>query len=54
MFPVVFNIPYHYANPVSGRTELPTLPSIGEQLQRFPVPRPVAPPPRATQQGNGE
>jgi hypothetical protein len=54
MFPVVFNIPYHYANPVSGRTELPTLPSIAEQLQRFPVPRPAAPPPRAAQPGNGE
>lgn len=54
MFPVVFNIIYHYANLVSGRTELPTLSSIGEQLQRFPVPPPVAPPPRAAQPGNGE
>ncbi|MEY2853218.1 MAG: hypothetical protein RL030_350 [Pseudomonadota bacterium] len=55
MFPVVFNIPYHYANPVSGRTEVPALPSIAEQMQRFPVPRPAAPPPQRTAQpGNGE
>lgn len=38
MFPVVFNIPYHYANPVSGRRDLPSLPSIAEQMRRFPVP----------------
>jgi hypothetical protein len=54
MFPVVFNIPYHYANPVSGRTEIPQLPSIAEQMQRFPAPRPAAPPQRTAQPGNGE
>lgn len=43
MFPVVFNIPYHYANPVSGRTEVPKLPSIAEQMQQFPVPPPRVP-----------
>ena len=44
MFPVVFNIPYHYANPVSGRTAVPELPSIAEQMKRFPPP-PAAPAP---------
>jgi acetyl esterase/lipase len=28
MFPVVYDIPFHYANPVSGRTELPPLEHI--------------------------
>jgi len=37
MFPVVFDIPYHYANPVSGRTKLPKIPSIDEQMVQFPV-----------------
>jgi hypothetical protein len=25
MFPVVYDIPFHYANPVSGRTEVPVI-----------------------------
>jgi hypothetical protein len=41
MFPVVFNIPYHYANPVTGRTAVPALPSIAEQMKLFPVPQPA-------------
>jgi hypothetical protein len=40
MFPVVFNIPYHYANPVSGRTDVPALPPIAEQMRQFPPPAP--------------
>jgi triacylglycerol lipase len=32
MLPVVYEIPYHYANPVSGRTQTPALPSIAAQL----------------------
>src|SRR5262249_37649699 len=38
MFPVVYDIPFHYANPVSGRTELPplehvaALQSVGAQV----------------------
>jgi hypothetical protein len=38
MFPIIVEAPYHYANPVSGRTALPPLPSIEEQLRRYPVP----------------
>jgi hypothetical protein len=37
MFPVLFNAPYHYANPVSNRTALPALPSIEAQLRQFPM-----------------
>jgi hypothetical protein len=29
MFPVVYDIPFHYANPVSGRTEVPVIPQAG-------------------------
>jgi hypothetical protein len=42
MFPVVFDIPYHYANPVSGRKTVPKLPSIAEQMKQFPIPAPRA------------
>jgi hypothetical protein len=31
------NFPDHYANPVSGRTKLPKLPSIDEQLVQMPI-----------------
>jgi hypothetical protein len=43
MFPLLFNTPYHFANPVSGRTAIPPLPSIDQQLLLFPLP-PVAAP----------
>ncbi|MEY4763191.1 MAG: hypothetical protein RLZZ200_3048 [Pseudomonadota bacterium] len=43
MFPVVYDIPYHYANPVSGRTEVVKPPPIDEQLLRFPLPQPAGP-----------
>jgi triacylglycerol lipase len=43
MFPIVYEIPYHYANPVSGRTELPPLPSVQEQLVLYPMPPPAPP-----------
>jgi hypothetical protein len=36
MLPVVYEIPYHYANPVSGRRELPPLPAMAQQLAQFP------------------
>jgi SnoaL-like domain len=39
MFPVVYDIPYHYANPVSGRTQLPKIPSIDEQMAQMPMKR---------------
>jgi acetyl esterase/lipase len=48
MLPVVYEIPYHYANPVSGRRELPPLPAMAQQLAQFPpvvapgMPRDVA------------
>jgi hypothetical protein len=35
MLPVVYEIPYHYANPVSGRTQLAPLPSIEEQQKNI-------------------
>jgi hypothetical protein len=38
MFPLVAEAPYHYANPVSGRTALPPLPSLDEQLRLYPMP----------------
>jgi hypothetical protein len=38
MLPIVYEIPYHYANPVTGRAALPRLPSIDEQLREFPLP----------------
>jgi hypothetical protein len=38
MLPVVYEIPYHYANPVTGRTQLAPLPSIDEQLRSIPKP----------------
>jgi hypothetical protein len=37
MFPVVYDIPSHYVNPVSGRTELPKIPSIDEQMANMPI-----------------
>ncbi|MEO8309022.1 MAG: nuclear transport factor 2 family protein [Pseudomonadota bacterium] len=37
MFPVVYDIPFHYANPVSGRTQLPKIPSIDEQMAQLPM-----------------
>ena len=30
MFPVVYDIPFHYANPVTGRTELPPITHVAE------------------------
>ncbi|HXC60079.1 MAG TPA: nuclear transport factor 2 family protein [Steroidobacteraceae bacterium] len=38
MLPVVYEIPYHYANPVTGRTQLASLPSIDEQQKHIPKP----------------
>jgi SnoaL-like domain len=43
MFPIVYDIPYHYANPVSGRTVLAKIPSIAEQLVLLPMPAPNRP-----------
>jgi triacylglycerol lipase len=43
MFPLVYEIPYHYANPVTGRTALPALIPVAQQLKDFPVPPPPAP-----------
>lgn len=43
MFPVVYEIPYHYANPVTGRTELPPLVAMAQQLKDYPMPPPAAP-----------
>jgi len=43
MYPVVYEIPYHYANPVTGRTELPPLPPVAQQLKDYPLPPPPAP-----------
>jgi hypothetical protein len=37
--PVVYDIPHHYANPVSGRTALPKIPSIDEQMAQMPIKR---------------
>jgi hypothetical protein len=39
MFPVVYDIPFHYANPVSGRTQMPKIPSIDEQMAQMPMKR---------------
>jgi SnoaL-like domain len=44
MFPLIFEAPYHYANPVSGRAALPPLPSIEDQLRTFPMPPAAAGP----------
>jgi hypothetical protein len=33
MFPVVYDIPFHYANPVTGRTELPPIKHLAEFIQ---------------------
>ena len=38
MLPVVYEIPYHYANPVTGRTQLAPLTSIDAQLESIPKP----------------
>jgi triacylglycerol lipase len=40
---VVYEIPYHYANPVTGRTALPPLPPVAQQLKDHPLPPPPAP-----------
>jgi triacylglycerol lipase len=40
MFPVVYDIPFHYANPVTGRTELPPITHIAE-LQNVGAVTPV-------------
>jgi triacylglycerol lipase len=45
MLPIVYEIPYHYANPVTGRTQLPPLPLVAQQLRDHPVPPPA---PRAS------
>jgi triacylglycerol lipase len=38
MFPAVYDIPFHYANPVTGRTELPAIaPTTGAQGGSAPV-----------------
>jgi SnoaL-like domain len=37
MFPILFDTPFHYANPVSGRTDIVRLPPIEEQLKQFPL-----------------
>jgi acetyl esterase/lipase len=50
MFPVVYDIPYHYANPVTGRTVAATLPTIDEQMKQYPLP-PSAPPRAAAPAG---
>ena len=52
MFPLVVEAPYHYANPVSGRTVLPPLPSLEQQLSRYPMPAAGVGPP--VQQGARE
>lgn len=38
MFQLVAEAPYHYANPVSGRTALPPVQSMEEQLRQYPMP----------------
>lgn len=47
MLPIVYEIPYHYANPVTGRTQLAAPPPLAAQLAQFPAPPPVAPRPAA-------
>jgi triacylglycerol lipase len=48
MFPVVYEIPYHYANPVTGRAQVPALPSLAAQMADYPVaPAFAVPAPRA-------
>ncbi len=44
MLPIVYEIPYHYANPVSKRTVLAQPPSMAAQLAQFPMPPPAAAP----------
>jgi acetyl esterase/lipase len=41
MLPIVYEIPYHYANPVTGRRELPPLPPLDAQLAQLPAPPPA-------------
>lgn len=38
MLPVVYEIPYHYANPVTGRTALPRLTAMAAQQALLPPP----------------
>lgn len=45
MFPILRDMPYHYANPVTGRTQLAPLPPLAQQMQQYPLPPPPAPPP---------
>jgi acetyl esterase/lipase len=48
MLPVVYEIPYHYANPVTGRTALPALIPMAAQQAQLPAPAaPAAPRPVA-------
>ncbi len=42
MLPIVYEIPYHYANPVSRRTVLAQPPPMAAQLAQFPAPPPAA------------
>ena len=53
MFPVVYEIPYHYANPVSGRTQVPALPPLAAQMANYPIPPTFAVPAPRAQATNG-
>ncbi len=44
MLPIVYEIPYHYANPVTGRTALAPVPALAARQAQFPQPPPAAPP----------
>jgi acetyl esterase/lipase len=43
MLPIVYEIPYHYANPVTGRTALAPVPALAAQQAQFP-PQPATAP----------
>lgn len=43
MLPIVYEIPYHYANPVTGRTALAPVPPLAVQQAQFPPAPPSAP-----------
>jgi acetyl esterase/lipase len=49
MLPIVYEIPYHYANPVTGRTALVAPPPAAEQLAQFPPPPGAGPGGRPSQ-----
>ena len=53
MFPVVYEIPYHYANPVSGRTQLPSLQPLAAQMASYPIPPAFAVPAARAQATGG-